>query len=116
MRFVRSLLLPLALLVLGAGIANAHDGYTHEANEQAQSALSSTGAALGSSCPGGPDKLCCCGTVAALGTSGKLTALPARWNVGPQRPGAAPLVTIRTAPRAVPLFAAARPRAPPELS
>ena len=30
MRFVRSLLLPLALLVLGTGVANAHEGYAHE--------------------------------------------------------------------------------------
>ena len=121
MRSVRSLLLPLALLVFGTGVANAHDGYAHEApkaDDAGLTQLSSGGAALSPSCPGVPGKFCCCGTIAAVSGAAKaVIAVSGYWtlHLEPQV-GASSSFNISPAPRAAPLLSPARPRAPPELS
>jgi hypothetical protein len=111
------------LLVLGTSVAaltpqaaHAHDRYAHQpATAHDQAVAGAHAGVLSQSCPAVPGRMCCCGSVAALAGSGKVSVVNcSSWHLA---------VALATAgvkfenssilpPAARPL-SQARPRAPP---
>jgi hypothetical protein len=121
MHFVRSLALSLGLLLVGIGLANAHEGNAHyqsTAEDTGTAVLSPEGAALTRSCPGVPGKFCCCGALFALGGTGKAAVIhSAGWTLRIEPTAVPTLFTpLALAPRPAPSLSKPHPRAPPLFS
>jgi hypothetical protein len=109
--------LVLLLLVLGTSLAaHAHDQYAHQSSTAHDEALVSAHASvLSQSCPAVPGRMCCCGSLAALAGSGKVSLVNcSSWNLAVAlATTAVKFENSSTLPLAARRSFEARPRAPP---